>query len=142
MAGYSNKSLKEKLGIKDGDLLVANPHRSYAKLVGDLDPNQIIEVLDIKSLKSIISNRKFNFIHAFFKTSSEFKEHYFVLKNALEKNGMLWVSWPKKSSEIKSDLNENIIRDFALENGLVDVKVCAIDEDWSGLKLVFRLQDR
>lgn len=55
---------------------------------------------------------------------------------------MLWVSWPKKSSKVASDLDENIIRDYGLANGLVDVKVCAVDEVWSGLKFMYRVKDR
>ncbi len=65
-----------------------------------------------------------------------------ILKKHLSKDGMLWISWPKKSSDIPTDVNENMIRNFALDTGLVDVKVCAVDEDWSGLKLVYRLKDR
>lgn len=64
------------------------------------------------------------------------------MRQEIEENGMIWVSWYKKSAKIETDLNENIIRDIALNNGLVDVKVCAIDEIWSGLKLVIRLKDR
>ena len=60
----------------------------------------------------------------------------------LRKDGMLWVSWPKKASKVSTDLDENKIRTFGLNNGLVDVKVCAVDEVWSGLKFVFRLTDR
>jgi hypothetical protein len=60
----------------------------------------------------------------------------------LKKDGMLWISWPKKSSKVATDLDENIIRDFGLEQGLVDVKVCAVDEIWSGLKFVVRVKDR
>jgi hypothetical protein len=57
-------------------------------------------------------------------------------------SGTLWISWPKKSASLKTDLNENRIREIGLENGLVDVKVCAVDETWSGLKFVYRLKDR
>ncbi len=60
----------------------------------------------------------------------------------LKKDGMLWMSWPKKASKVATDLDENIIRNFALKNGLVDVKVCSVNEIWSGLKLVYRLIDR
>ena len=64
------------------------------------------------------------------------------LCKTLKANGMLWIGWPKKASKIATNLNENIIRDFGLENGLVDVKVCAITDKWSGLKFVIRVKDR
>ena len=64
------------------------------------------------------------------------------LKSLLNKNGMLWISWPKKASKVMTDLDENVVRDIGLQNGLVDVKVCAVDEIWSGLKFVYRLKDR
>lgn len=64
------------------------------------------------------------------------------LRREIVENGMIWISWPKKSSKVETDLDENIVRDIALQNGLVDVKVCAIDETWSGRKLVIRHKDR
>jgi hypothetical protein len=64
------------------------------------------------------------------------------LKQALATNGMLWVSWPKGSSGVETDLNENVVREVGLKNGLVDLKVCAVDETWSGLKFVYRRKDR
>lgn len=63
-------------------------------------------------------------------------------KKNLKKDGMMWISWPKKSSGVTTDLDENFIRDFGLQEGLVDVKVCAVDEIWSGLKFVYRIKDR
>ena len=64
------------------------------------------------------------------------------LRAAMNANGMLWVSWPKKAAGVPTDLDENIVREIGLKAGLVDVKVCAVDETWSGLKFVFRLKDR
>jgi hypothetical protein len=64
------------------------------------------------------------------------------LKKNIEQNGMIWVSWPKKASGVVTDLNEDRIRSIAISNGLVDVKVCAVDETWSGLKLVIPVKDR
>ena len=71
-----------------------------------------------------------------------FQQLFVKHKMFLKKNGMMWISWPKKSSKIKTDLYENVIREFGLKEGLVDVKVCAVDETWSGLKFVIRLKDR
>jgi hypothetical protein len=85
---------------------------------------------------------KFDLIHFFTKARGELEARLPTLKRALTPAGALWVSWPKSSSKVATDLNENIVREIALKNGLVDVKVCAVDETWSGLKLVFRLKDR
>ncbi len=83
-----------------------------------------------------------DFIHFFTKNKKDCLAILPKLKKHLSKNGMLWISWPKKASKIPTDINEDIIRSIALSCGLVDVKVCAIDESWSGLKLVYRLKDR
>ena len=83
-----------------------------------------------------------DFIHLFVTQFEDFQARYKSTKKILKKDGMMWISWPKKSSGVATDLDENIIRDFGLKNGLVDVKVCAIDDVWSGLKLVIRLKDR
>jgi hypothetical protein len=64
------------------------------------------------------------------------------MKNHLDEGGMLWISWPKKAATIETDLDENIVREIGLKAGLVDVKVCAVDEIWSGLKFVYRVKDR
>ena len=85
---------------------------------------------------------EFDFIHVFVKERSIFEKEFVRSKKHLKKDGMLWVSWPKKSSGIQTDLDENIIRGVGLEAGLVDVKVCAVDDVWSGLKFVFRIKDR
>lgn len=83
-----------------------------------------------------------DFIHVFVKERSIFEKEFVRCKKHLKKDGMLWVSWPKKSSGVHTDLDENIIRTIGLEAGLVDVKVCAVDDVWSGLKFVFRIKDR
>ncbi|MBX2898260.1 MAG: DUF3052 domain-containing protein [Cyclobacteriaceae bacterium] len=88
------------------------------------------------------TTQSLDFIHIFVLSRLEFESAFKKLKPALNKQGLLWVSWPKKSSGVKTDLDENIIRAFGLAAGLVDVKVCAVDETWSGLKFVYRLQDR
>ena len=93
------------------------------------------------SIKKKLSG-EIDFIHFFTKNKKEYLTNLPKLQKHLNKNGMLWISWPKKASKIPTDLNEDIIRNIALTNGLVDVKVCAIDENWSGLKLVYRLKDR
>jgi hypothetical protein len=83
-----------------------------------------------------------DFALLFVRAQSELRKTFPRLRDRLESNGALWVSWPKKTSGVETDLSENIIREFGLAAGLVDVKVCAVDETWSGLKFVRRLRDR
>jgi hypothetical protein len=78
----------------------------------------------------------------FVRGQTELKEGFPRLRDRLVSNGMLWVAWPKKTSGVESDLSEDIVRSIGLEAGLVDVKVCAVDNTWSGLKFVRRLRDR
>lgn len=78
----------------------------------------------------------------FVKAQSELRKEFVRLRDRLEPNGMLWVAWPKKTSGVATDLTEGVVRTFGLESGLVDVKVCAVDDTWSGLKFVRRLKDR
>lgn len=134
MTGYSGKSLVKKLGIKEGmTVLLFNPPTDYFSLLDDLP-----EGIDFARERS----EKVDFIHFFALTEHELAREFPKLKRALEPNGQLWISWPKGASTIKTDLNENVIREIGLENGLVDVKVIAVDNDWSGLKFVYRLKDR
>ena len=83
-----------------------------------------------------------DFAMLFARTVSELKRGFPLLRDRLESNGMLWVAWPKKASGVATDLSEAAVRSFGLEAGLVDVKVCAVDHTWSGLKFVRRLKDR
>lgn len=87
-------------------------------------------------------NGRLDVIQFFTKESKELRSKFSNLKRALSENGILWISWPKSSSKAKTDLNENIVREIGLGNGLVDVKIAVIDEIWSGLKFVRRLKDR
>ncbi len=81
-------------------------------------------------------------IHVFCPDQLTLEAQFFPWKGALKKDGRFWISWPKRSSKVPSDLNENILRDFGLANGLVDVKVASVDDVWSALKFVYRLKDR
>ena len=76
------------------------------------------------------------------RTPAELRKHFPRLRDRLETNGMLWVAWPKKAAKIETDVSESVVREFGLREGLVDVKICAVDETWSGLKFVRRLRDR
>lgn len=132
--GYSGTPLAKKLGIKEKSRikLYGQPEH-YFKLFTDFPS-------DVKIVKG--KKEKKDFIHYFTKSADQLNEDMKSLRAEMEQNGMIWISWPKKSSKIPTDLDENGVREIALRNGLVDVKVCAIDEIWSGLKLVIRLKDR
>jgi len=132
--GYSKRSLTQKLGIPSGtQVVVRGEPRSYLSLVGSLPPG--IAVTSRLSTHS-------PFIHQFASRKSELRAEFPRLARALADQGMLWVSWPKKASGVETDLNENIVRELGLAQGLVDVKVCAVDEVWSGLKFVRRMANR
>lgn len=131
MAGYSKRTLTQKLGIKPGYMCRSlHAPREYAKLLGKLPDGATFES---------DSPVDYDLIHAFFENDAEFRKALPELRKAMKKDGMLWISWRKGKV---SDLTENVIRDVALPSGLVDVKVCAIDDVWSGLKLVIRRENR
>ena len=133
-SAYSKTPLAKKLGIKSGfKVKLINAPVHYFDLFEDL-PKDLLINTKTKHGK--------NFIHFFVKDVQEFTTRLPSLIGELDPNGMIWVSWPKKSSGVVTDMGEQMIRDFALANGLVDIKVCAIDEVWSGLKLVIPLKDR
>jgi hypothetical protein len=133
-AGYSGTPLPKKLGLKSGQrIIILGAPDNYAATLGDLPDG--LETAD--SLTGV-----FDFIQFFTVERDALAEQFPPLKTALAMDGMLWISWPKKASKIPTDLDENFIRDTGLANGLVDVKVAAIDERWSGLKFVYRVKDR
>lgn len=134
MAGYSGTPLAKKLGIKPGTLLcVVNAPAHYAALLAPLPENVTIvrEAADVC-----------NIVHVFVKWRAELVEVINLYKNKIKQNGAIWVSWPKKAAKIATDVTEDTVREIALPLGLVDIKVCAIDEVWSGLKLVIRKEIR
>lgn len=134
MAGYSGTPLQKKLGIKPGiSMFVIGPPDKYFDWISPLPEKVVVRKSSAKDL---------DFIHVFVSAQKEFQKQFVSQKKNLKKDGMMWISWPKKSSGIQTDLDENLIRDFGLQHGLVDVKVCAVDETWSGLKFVYRLADR
>lgn len=136
MAGYSGTPLIKKLGIKPGQrICILNAPQGYDKTLGALPAG-------MKPASRLGNPHSLDFIHFFTLQSRQLAVKFSELKNALTYAGSLWISWPKKSSGVKSDLDENIVRQIGLDGGLVDVKVAAVDEVWSGLKFVYRLQDR
>jgi hypothetical protein len=133
-AGYSKRSLAEKLGIMpDARITALDAPPSYASLLGALPSGTTIH----SRLPSSAG-----FIHQFVRRRRDLAAEFPRLARALTDEGTLWISWPKQASGVETDLNENVVREIGLAEGLVDVKVCAVDEVWSGLKFVRRVKDR
>ncbi len=133
-AGYSQRSLVEKLGIKPGmRVAILNAPRGYRATLGKLPAGVTVAVSPREPLP---------FIQFFAVSRSVLESRLPELVRALEPAGALWVSWPKKASGMPTDLTEDVVRAIALPTGLVDVKVAAVDDVWSGLKLVRRLKNR
>jgi hypothetical protein len=133
-AGYSKRTLSGKLGIKPGTaVVVLGAPPDYPSLLGALPEGT--------TLHSRLPTAS-GFIHRFVRSESELAADFPRLARALVDDGMLWISWPKTASGLATDLDENVVRRIGLTHGLVDVKVCAVDEVWSGLKFVRRIKNR
>ena len=132
--GYSGTPLIKKLGLKAPlKLLTINAPKDYRSWLGD-SPESV--TLTTKTMKPIQA------VHVF-TTESVFLDLILSkLRNELKQDGFIWVSWPKKASKVPTDITDNIIREIALPLGFVDIKVCAVSEVWSGLKLVIRKSER
>jgi hypothetical protein len=134
MAGYSGTPLPQKLGIKPGLMVVTiNAPTNYRRLLGPVAEG----VTFSDRLKPDTS-----FVHVFIKKRSELAKKLPGLREKIADTGTVWVSWPKKSAGLPTDVTEDVVRVVALPLGFVDVKVCAIDETWSGLKLMVRRENR
>ena len=134
MAGYSGTPLVKKLGIREGTkLFLANAPKEYLKLVSPLP-----EGVKIASHMSGDTD----VVHIFATKEDHLTKTLRASLAKLKQDGMIWVSWPKKSAKVPTDITEDTIRKLALPLGLVDVKVCAVDDVWSGLKLVIRKELR
>lgn len=133
-AGYSKRPLVQKLGIKAGfKIIILGAPAGYDQMLGPLPE-------DVTVAEQLLG--PLDFIHFFTEEKAALENQFNALKQALLPNGMLWISWPKKASKVKTDLNENVVREIGLAHGLVDIKVAAVDEVWSGLKFVYRVEDR
>jgi hypothetical protein len=134
MAGYSSTPLPKKLGLKEGSrIALVNAPKDFGGELGTLPPNaqsvtRVTKPLDIVLL--------------FVLTERALLRDFEKLAKKLASNGMIWVAWPKKSSGVATDLSFERVQHIGLDTGLVDVKICAIDDVWSGLKFVTRLKDR
>jgi hypothetical protein len=134
MAGYSGTPLLKKIGIKPGHrLLLRNHPASFVKDLGKLPEG---------AEKTETLTGKLDVVVYFTEKRAALEKDFPALAGKLPSDGMLWIAWPKKASGRPTDLTENVVREVGLACGLVDVKVCAIDDIWSGLKFVIRLKDR
>lgn len=131
MAGYSQKSLSQKLGLKDG--LRTHFIEAPTKLESWLDPMPDIQ---------LVRRQPYEFVLLFVNETVLLENWLVKLRTQISQSGMIWVAWYKKSSKKPTQLTEDTIRDTALPLGFVDVRVCAISEEWSGLKLVIRVEER
>jgi hypothetical protein len=129
-AGYSGNPLARKLGITEGmSVVTVGAPKDYAKLVAPLPDGATVTTRMPKSPA---------FVHVFCTKRADLAKRLGVLRKRIADNGTVWVSWPKKASKVPTDITEDTIRAECLPLGFVDVKVCAVDETWSGLKLVIR----
>jgi hypothetical protein len=134
MAGYSGTPLAQKLGIKPGGTVVLiNAPANYRKLLGNF-------ARGVEFTTRVGTNP--NFIHVFTTRRNELEKQLRRLRTKINDSGTLWVSWAKKSSGVATDISEDVIREIALSLGFVDIKVCAVDDTWSGLKLMIRRENR
>jgi hypothetical protein len=135
MAGYSETPLAKKLGFKEGFRVgFVNSPKGFKKELGPLPADVKVSVGQL--------SKPLDLIILFTDSERRLKLEFPVLSEKLGVNGMLWVVWPKKSSGVPTDLSFDIVQQTGLQAGLVDVKICAVNEIWSGLKFVYRLKDR
>jgi hypothetical protein len=134
-AGYSGTPLVRKLGIKPGARLgLIGAPDGFAETLGEL-PRGV-------QVRRRLGGQRFDVIVAFFDRRDAFERRLTGLAGALDPAGGLWIAWPKRASGVSTDVTENVVRDLGLAAGLVDNKVCAVDQVWSGLRLVYRVRDR
>ena len=134
VSGYSGKALVQKLGIKSWmRVKTRNAPGGYSQLLGALPDDVLI---------STRLRRPVDLVHIFSIARAHLLAELRTAMKEIEQDGAIWVSWPKKVSGVATDLTEDVIREVALPMGLVDVKVCAVDETWSGLKLIIRKANR
>lgn len=136
MAGYSGTPLPKKLGIKDRFCV------AFHSLPADVKAELKSALKTCRIAKDGKAKDPLDFAMIFVKSAADLKEKFAEVSKQLAPAGMLWVSWPKKTSGVATDLDENEVRTIGLDAGLVDVKVCAVSEIWSGLKFVIRVKDR
>lgn len=135
-AGYSKTPLSKKLGMKEGALvLLRHAPEGFARSLGELPQG-----VDVR--RDMRSKGPFDVILLFCANRAELERDLAPAIDRLAEDGGLWIAWPKKSSGVETDLADGVVRERGLETGLVDNKVCAVDETWSGLRFVVRVKDR
>jgi hypothetical protein len=134
MAGYSSTPLAKKLGIKEGSrVALVNAPEDFQTTLGELpDTVQLVKRL----------THSLDIILLFVASERDLTRDFAKLAAKLDANGMIWIAWPKNSSGVTTDLSFQNVQRIGLDAGLVDVKICAVDDTWSGLKFVYRLKDR
>lgn len=134
MAGYSGTPLAKKLGIGEGcKVFVSNAPVNYWVLLAPLPEG-------VTKAKAV--SQSVDVVHFFVLSKADLAQDLKACLKAMRDNAAVWVSWPKKAAKMATDITEDVIREVALPLGLVDIKVCAVDETWSGLKLVIRKENR
>jgi len=156
-AGYSGTSLAKKLGIKDGTtILTVNAPENYRELLDPLPAKVEINDVSVPQLqkpprtgapagaspRGLASKGEIDLIHIFTNTREGLFQSVSDAKRLIKQDGAIWVSWYKKAAKLPTEITEDTVREAAFPLGLVDVKVCAVDEKWSGLKLVIRKENR
>jgi hypothetical protein len=132
-AGYSGTPLARKLGIKEGSsLLPVNAPSDYLDLLAPMPANVLLDV----------AGSDVDVAHLFTNSRDDLARQLARLRDAIKQDGAIWVSWYKKAAKLPTEITEDRIREAAFPLGLVDVKVCAVDDKWSGLKLVIRKENR
>jgi hypothetical protein len=136
MTGYSGTPLPKKLGIKAGyKIAVVNAPQTFAKLLGALPGKAVLQT-------GLLGKVLFEVIVVFVTSRDELHRQMDLARPRMTPTAGLWIAWPKRASGVSTDVTENVVREVALPTGLVDNKVCAIDETWSGLRLVIRRELR
>ena len=139
MAGYSGTPLLKKLGIKEQSRMAfVNAPKEFQFYLGPLPEGAEV----VKRLSSSSRVKPLDLVVMFVTSERTLAREFAKLSAKLATNGMIWIAWPKKSSGVATDLSFERVQRIGLDAGLVDVKICAIDDTWSGLKFVFRLKDR
>jgi hypothetical protein len=134
MAGYSSRSLADKLGIKPGSVVTTlSAPPAYVALLQPLPA-------DVTFVNRL--GKRARLVHCFVTRRAELEKEFPAVARSLAADGAVWISWPKKAAKADTDLTEDVVRSLGLAAGLVDVKVCAVDDLWSGLKFVRRVVDR
>lgn len=132
--GYSGTPLAKKLGIRSGQRIrLYYPPEKYFDFFKDL-PEDIIPLNE--------GDSNIDFVHYFATEADKLNEDFPKLRKEIAQKGMIWISWPKKSSIVETDVDSNVVRSLGLKHGLVDIKVCSVNETWSALKFVIPVKDR